>query len=92
MLVTTLSSGMMMFVLSSLPPRPTSITATSTSCSANHQKAIPVVISKNDSPSKSFSVKKENTASFAIISGPERLSPIRMILMRSRKSTRWGEV
>ena len=55
MLVMTERSGMMMFVLSRRPPRPVSITATSTFSSENHLKAKPVVISKKDKSSSSIS-------------------------------------
>ena len=48
MLVITLNTGEMMFVLSSLPPRPVSTTATSTFCPANQSNAIEVVISKKE--------------------------------------------
>ena len=88
--VTTDSTGVMMFVLSRRPPRPTSITAASTPRRANHQKAMPVVISKKDSPSKSFSYKFRNsqTSSRVIISNP----PSDIIFILSRKSRRWGDV
>ena len=48
MVVTTASSGVRTFVESSRPPRPVSMTATSTPSSANHLKARPVVISKKE--------------------------------------------
>ena len=48
MLVITESTGVTIFVLSKRPPRPVSITATSTPSEANHSKAIIVDISKSD--------------------------------------------
>ena len=56
--------------------------------SAKWRKASPVVISKKESPSRSSSCRKRITSSRGIISKP----PSVMILMRSRKSVRWGEV
>ena len=90
--VTMLSSGVRMLVLSRRPPRPTSITATSTCSRTNQSKARPVVISKKDSSSRSKAVfqrsTKSKTSSRPIIRKPDAST----ILMRSRKSTRWGEV
>ena len=69
-LVMTLSSGVMILVLSSLPPRPVSITATSTPRSANQLKAMAVVISKNDisrwSKVSLQRATKSHTSSFVI--------------------------
>ena len=75
-------------VLSSLPPSPVSITARSTFLSANQLKAIPVVISKKDSPSVDWRCRRERISLF---SGIRNEAPL-MIFILSRKSTRWGEV
>ena len=53
MFVMTLSIGVMMFVQSSRPPSPTSMTAMSTSASLKYSKAMAVVSSKNDGPNGS---------------------------------------
>ena len=97
MLVITLSSGVMTLVLSSLPPSPVSITAQSTSISANHLKARPVVISKNESWSRSRSslylVRKSYTYSSVTREGPsaEDFLPS-TILILSLKSRICGDV
>ena len=95
----------MMLVLSSLPPRPTSTTATSTFSSANQRKAIPVVISKKESPRASMSAsrshRKDQTYSLGTSStdgfrpaapaGPSSAGGQAMRIL-SLKSTMWGEV
>ena len=94
--VITANSGVMIFVLSSLPPSPASITAMSTLWRANHQKARPVVISKKESPRKSGSPaashryvwKNSQTSSLEGMAQP----PAVTTFILSRKSTRCGEV
>ena len=88
MLVMMQSSGVIMLVLSSLPPSPVSITATSTSCPANQLKAIPVVISKNERPLRSCPPTKSQTSRSEIMRQP----PPSIILALSLKSARCGEV
>ena len=74
----------MMLVLSSLPPRPVSITAKSTPFSENQRNAIPVVISKKESPSVSLPLRKSYTQLLSGISHPS----LEMIFILSRKSQR----
>ena len=88
MLVMTLSSGIMMLVLSSLPPSPVSITAMSTSSAANQLNAIPVVISKNERPSDGALWRKSQTYCSLTILHP----PFSIIFILSLKSIRCGEV
>ena len=59
----TESSGVMILVESSRPPRPVSMTATSTRSEANQLKAIAVVISKNEGFSDSKKSKYRPTKS-----------------------------
>ncbi len=84
----TLTIGTMMFVASSRPPSPVSMTATSTSLCAKKSNAMAAVISKNESPSSTILSwclsTKFTTFCLGIISPSTR--------MRSRKSARWGEV
>ena len=86
--VITEARGVMIFVESSRPPSPTSITAISTCWSAKYWKAIATVISKKDGliPAKSdlFSSTKLITYCSMIISP--------FILIRSRKSFKCGDV
>ena len=78
----------MMFVQSSRPPSPTSMTAMSTCCLAKWLNAMAVVISKKDGWSRSMSGVLQRmklvTACF------EMGRPL--MRMRSRKSRRCGEV
>ena len=87
-LVMTESNGVRILVLSNRPPKPTSMTAISTFCSAKYQKASAMVVSKNEgrisSKNARLSATKRTTSSSGIISPDMRI--------RSRKSTKWGEV
>ena len=76
--------GVMMFVQSSLPPKPTSMMAMSTFCSAKCLKASAVVSSKKEGCSGSKKARSCSTKS--ITSCSEIISPLTLI--RSRKSTR----
>ena len=86
--VITDSIGLMILVQSSLPPNPTSITATSTCCSAKYLKANAVVSSKKEGWSGSKNERSSSTKSMTYCWGI--ISPLIRIL--SRKSTRCGEV
>ena len=77
-----------MFVQSSRPPSPTSITAMSTFCSSKYLKAMAVVSSKKEgwSDSKKFrSFSTKSTTNSLLIICP-------FTRMRSLKSTRCGDV
>jgi len=78
------SWGVMMFVQSRRPPKPTSTTAMSTSCSAKYLKARAVVSSKNEGWSGSKKLRSSRTKSTTYSSGI--ITPLTR--MRSRKSTR----
>ena len=86
-----LRQGVIMFVESSLPPRPVSMTAMSTFSLAKKSKAIAVVISKNEglwiSKKLSHLLRKAETSSLEIILKPSAVTTF----ILSRKSTRWGE-
>ncbi len=73
---------------SSRPPIPTSTTATSTAARCSARNAITVAASKNDGASASIwgqSARAVVSSSVSVIGSPS-------IRIRSRKSTRWGEV
>ena len=86
--VMAVTSGVMTLVQSSRPPSPTSTTASSTACAANVAKASAVHTSKNvrSRPSGRAPIPPRHCASAA--SSAQRP----LTRMRSRKSTRWGEV
>ena len=86
--VITETAGKMMLVESSLPPRPTSITAKSTFSSAKCLNAIAVVTSKNVAFKRSISFCRDFTYSttFSLEIG------IPSTLILSVKSTKCGEV
>ena len=88
--VTTDTSGVITFVLSSRPPRPTSITATSTACSAKCLKASAVIASKNVGSTLAFVAAACTARSPSVTSCLEMSAPL--MVMRSRRSTRCGLV
>src|SRR5574344_300812 len=81
-------TGVIILVQSSLPPSPTSITAISTFISAKSLNAKAVVISKNEGWSGSKKALSFSTKSITYFS----LIVLPLTLIRSRKSTRCGEV
>ncbi len=87
-LVIILIMGVMIFVLSSRPPSPVSITATSTLRFAKNSNAITIVSSKKEGRNEeSMAMNRftKSTTSSSVIGLP-------FTLIRSRKSTRCGEV
>ncbi len=87
-LVMTTTSGATTFVESSRPPIPTSTTATSTAARSMARNAITVAASKNDGASASTWGQSARAAVRSSDSGIGCPS----IRIRSRKSTRCGEV
>ena len=77
-----------MLVLSRRPPSPVARTAASTFSSANQLKAMPVVISKKDSPVRAWPWRKSQTYS---LEGIRKIPPYTVFIL-SRKSVRCGEV
>ena len=87
-LVITETSGKIIFVESSLPPIPTSITAISIEFLLKYSNANPTVISKKE---KLFSIKKSIFSLIkSVINSFLIITPLIFIL--SLKSTKWGEV
>ena len=86
--VMMLSSGDIILVLSSLPPSPVSITATSTPISLKYLNAIMVVISKKEGCNLSISGFAFSTKSITYCSS----IGLPFTLMRSEKSFKCGDV
>ena len=86
--VTTATSGVITFVLSSRPPRPTSITAMSTPRAARSAKAMAVVASKKLAPRRSM----WGSSTLAHSANASSLMGTPSTTTRSRTETRCGDV